>query len=95
MSDTIDSGAPSLDLRRKRLLFRANHRGMKEADVMLGGFANAHLASMTEADVDTFETLLEELDVDIMDWVVGKKPVPLHFDTDVYRRILAFKPYAD
>lgn len=83
-----------MDDRRKRILFRANHRGMKEADVMLGGFAKAHLAEMTEEQVDRFESLLEELDVDIMDWVMGKKPVPAQYDTDVFKKILTYKPYA-
>jgi len=83
-----------MDYRRKRILFRANHRGMKEADVMLGGFAHAHLATLSDDQVDRFETLLEELDVDIMDWVIGKKPVPEKYDTDVFKMILNFKPYA-
>lgn len=94
MTDNSDSTVSNQELRRKRLLFRANHRGMKEADVMLGGFANAHLSSLSEAETDTFETLLEELDVDIMDWVMGKKPVPAHHDTEIFHRILAYKPYA-
>lgn len=83
-----------MDPRRKKILYRANHRGMKEADVMLGGFAAAHLRALTEPQLDAFETLLEELDVDIMDWVIGRKPVPAHHDTDVFRLILSFKPYA-
>ncbi len=83
-----------MDDRRKRILFRANHRGMKEADVMLGGFAHAHLATLTETQVDLLEALLEELDVDIMDWVIGKKPVPPEHDTDVFKMILTYKPYA-
>lgn len=83
-----------LDPRRKKILYRANHRGMKEADVMLGGFAAKHLRDLSEADLDIFESLLEELDVDIMDWVIGRKPVPAHHDTPVFAQILAFKPYA-
>lgn len=83
-----------MDDRRKRILFRANHRGMKEADVMLGGFAHAHLTELTDEQVDRFEALLEELDVDIMDWVMGKKPVPDVYDTDVFKMILTYKPYA-
>jgi len=82
-----------MDARRKRTLYRATHRGMKEADVMLGGFATAHIADLTDAEMDTFETLLDELDVDIMDWVMGKKPVPERHDTDLFRRVQAFKPY--
>lgn len=82
------------DPRRKRILYRANHRGTKEADVMLGGFATARIRDLSEADLDTFESLLEELDVDIMDWVIGRKPLPPQHDTEVFRMILSYKPYA-
>jgi len=82
-----------LDERRKRLLFRANHRGMKEADVMLGGYVAANVGTLDDSQLDRLESLLDELDVDIMDWVMGKKPVPAHHDTDVFTQILAYKPY--
>lgn len=82
-----------LDDRRKRILFRANHRGMKEADVMLGGFVSANIATLSDEQLDRLESLLDELDVDIMDWVMGKKPVPAVYDTDIFTMILAFKPY--
>ncbi|KJS42662.1 MAG: hypothetical protein VR70_03875 [Rhodospirillaceae bacterium BRH_c57] len=85
---------PIMDTRRKRILYRANHRGTKEADVMLGGFAAAHLAGLTDSQLDTFEALLEELDVEIMDWVIGRQPLPPRHDTDLFRLILSFKPYA-
>lgn len=83
-----------MDTRRKAILYRANHRGTKEADVMLGGFARAHLAELTDSDLDIFEALLEELDVEIMDWVIGRKPVPERHDTALFQKILTFKPYA-
>jgi antitoxin CptB len=82
-----------LDDRRKRILYRANHRGMKEADVMLGGYVSAHVAELTDDQLDQLETLLDELDVDIMDWVMGKKPVPAQHDHAVYAQILGYKPY--
>lgn len=84
---------PPLDERRKRLLFRASHRGMKEADVMLGGYVEAHVATLADDQLDRLESLLDELDVDIMDWVMGKKPVPARHDTDIFQHILAYKPY--
>ncbi|SIS39245.1 FAD assembly factor SdhE [Insolitispirillum peregrinum] len=82
-----------LDERRKRILYRGNHRGMKEADVMLGGFVTAHVATLSDEQLDRLEALLDELDVDIMDWVIGKKPVPAAYDTDIFGMILAYKPY--
>ena len=64
------------DVRLKRLSFRASHRGTKEADLMIGGFCDAHAATWDEAGIAWFEALLEEEDVDIMAWAIGTQPVP-------------------
>jgi antitoxin CptB len=47
-----------------------------EADLMIGGFVDAHSLSWSEADIDWFETLLDEQDADIMAWAIGKQSVP-------------------
>ncbi len=75
------------DTRLKRLHFRSWHRGFKEADLMLGHFADAHLNAMTDAQLDTYETLIGEDDHDLYNWIVGRQPVPPQFDTDVFRQI--------
>ena len=62
--------------RLKRLRFRAWHRGTKEADIMIGGFFDAHHLSWSEAEMEWFERLLEEQDVDIMAWALGTLPAP-------------------
>ena len=59
------------DARLKRLAFRASHRGTKEADILIGGFAEAHAANWNETELAWFEALLEEEDVDIMAWAIG------------------------
>jgi antitoxin CptB len=64
------------ETRLKRLRFRAWHRGTKEADLMIGGFFDAHAATLTPAELDWFESLLEEQDVDIMAWAIGSMPCP-------------------
>jgi len=64
------------DARLRRLGFRAWHRGTREADLMLGGFCDAHGKTMSEADLDWFEALLDEDDVDIMGWAIGSIAVP-------------------
>ena len=64
------------ETRLKRLRFRAWHRGTKEADLMIGGFYDANHARWGDADMDWFEALLEEQDVDIMAWAMGTLPVP-------------------
>lgn len=82
----------SLDTRRKRMLFRARHRGIKEMDILLGGFADAHLVAFDDAELDIFERLLEESDHDILSWIVGDVAVPPHADTAVFQRLKAFSP---
>ncbi len=66
--------------RLARLKFRAWHRGTREADFMIGGFFDRHHESWAEADIDWFEALVEEDDVDIMAWAMGTQAVPPEFD---------------
>ncbi|MBN8807563.1 MAG: succinate dehydrogenase assembly factor 2 [Sphingomonas sp.] len=67
------------DTRLKRLRFRAWHRGTKEADLMIGGFFDRHGATWDAAQLDWFEALLEEQDVDIMAWAIGTQDVPVRW----------------
>ncbi len=64
------------DIRLKRLRFRAWHRGVKEADLMIGGFFDAHHTTWNDGEIELFEALLEEQDVDIMAWAMGVQTVP-------------------
>lgn len=64
------------EIRLKRLHFRAWHRGVKEADLLIGGFFDQHGAGWNDAEMDLFEELLEEQDVDIMAWAMGTALVP-------------------
>jgi len=80
----------ALDDRRRRILFRSWHRGMKEMDLILGGFAEAELAGLTDAELDDFEVLLEAVDRDLFGWVTGEFEIPPLFDTELFRRICAF-----
>lgn len=64
------------DKRIKRLLFQSRQRGTREADFLIGGFAQRHLASLDDAHVDAFERLLEEPDPEIVAWILGRAPTP-------------------
>lgn len=64
------------DARRRRLLFRATHRGTYENDLMIGGFVRAHLDAFTDADLDALEALMDWPDVDLADWLTGRRPMP-------------------
>jgi antitoxin CptB len=80
-----------LDTRRKRLLFRSWHRGTKEADLLLGSFAERHLAGFTPAQVDRYEAMLEFEDADLFDWIAGRATPDAAQESDVLRLLLAFK----
>jgi antitoxin CptB len=77
---------------RKRLHFRAWHRGTKESDLLLGRFADAHLATMSVDDLADFEQVLDCIDPELLDWYTGRAPVPANLRTPVLDRLLAFKP---
>ncbi|MEI6559091.1 MAG: succinate dehydrogenase assembly factor 2 [Rhodospirillaceae bacterium] len=81
----------SLEVRRKRLRFRAWHRGMRESDLLLGNFADAHAGGFDEAQLDRFETLLEVADADIYNWYAGREPVPPEYNHDVMALLQAFR----
>lgn len=77
--------------RRKRLFFRCHHTGMKENDLLLGAFARAHLASLTDDEVAWFEDfLMNNNDIDIYEWIVGRTPLPPALDHPVMQRLTAF-----
>jgi len=86
----FDSDDP-LDVRRRRLLYRSEHRGNKENDILLGQFARAHVMAFDATQLDQYEALLEEGDNDIFDWAAGITAVPPDKDTPVLRMVLAFK----
>ena len=78
------------EIRRKRLLFRSWHRGTRESDLILGRFADTHLAGFDEAQLDYYEALLDCADADIFDWVSGRIAPPPEHDHDVTRRLISF-----
>jgi antitoxin CptB len=67
---------PGTDPRRRRLLYRATHRGTFENDLLLGGFVRDHLDVFTEDDLVALETLMDWPDVDLADWLTGRRPIP-------------------
>jgi antitoxin CptB len=79
-----------MDILRKRLLFRARHMGTNENDIFFGGFAEKHLASLSDEQLDRFQALLDVNDPDLFLWVTGAKPVPDQYDTDVMAMLKSF-----
>ena len=85
-----DEPMDELEKTRRKLKFRAWHRGTREADLIMGQFADAHLDTMGHDELDQFDALLEAQDLDVYNWIIGKEPVPPEFDNDVMKQLLAF-----
>ncbi len=81
----------SLDTRRKRLAFRARHRGTKEMDLLIGGFAERHIADLSGAQLDSLEALLELPEPLVACWVTGREAPPPEYDDEVMRLLQNFK----
>jgi antitoxin CptB len=80
-----------LSERRKKLIYRSAYTGTKETDLLLGGFARRHMATLTEAQLESYETLLEIEDPRLYKWISGMEEAPLEYQTDVLDLILDFK----
>jgi len=79
-----------LDVRRRKLLFHAWHRGMRETDLILGRFADAAIAQLTDAELTQFEHLMEATDRELLAWVTGEAAVPAAYETPLFRRLHDF-----
>jgi antitoxin CptB len=79
-----------LDLRRRKLLFRSWHRGMREMDLIMGGFADAKVERLSELELAEFERLIEVPDRDLLAWITGEEMVPQDFDSALFRDLRAF-----
>jgi antitoxin CptB len=77
------------DPRRRRLLYRASHRGTKEADLMVGGFVARHVATLEAFELDALEAVLDLPDVDLADWLSGRRPVPEEHRSPLLDRMVA------
>lgn len=83
------SSLQPLDVRIKRLKYRAWHRGFKEADLVLGPYADAHAGGMSEETLREFEYLLTAPDQDLYDWIMGRAEPDVEYDGPVLRAIMA------
>jgi antitoxin CptB len=82
-----DLSSAGLDARRRRILFRAWRRGMREMDLVMGHFADAELPAMSAAELDEFERLLDAPDPSVLAWITGEEPVPADHDTQLFARL--------
>ena len=80
-----------LDDRRKRLLFRCWHRGTREMDLILGRFADAEIADLSDGDLDSLERLIEVPDPDLYAALTGDTPLVPEYASALFDRIKAFR----
>jgi len=85
------SSDPIPDHRLKKIRFRAWHRGFREADLILGPFADQHLAALSADQLDAFEALIEAPDHDLYGWIVGQAEAPDAFRGEMLDRLRHFR----
>ena len=82
--------AGDLDIRRRRLRFRAWRRGMREMDLLMGGFVDAEVEALEARDIAELEQLLDLPDDELFRWLCGLESVPSERDTPLFQKIRAF-----
>lgn len=78
------------DILIKKLLYKSLHRGCKETDLILGNFATKFINKMEMDELLAFEEILQQNDADIYDWVTGKSPVPVTFQSSVIASLTSY-----
>jgi len=76
--------------RLRKLSFRAWRRGFKEADIILGHFADDNLNRMSDAELDQFERLLDVPDQDLYGWIIEREPAPAEYQTEILKQLNIF-----
>ncbi len=78
------------DIRRRRISIRAWRRGMRELDILLGGFVDARIDLLSEVELLELEELLDLPDAEVLSWLAGGAPPPPERDTALLKAIIAF-----
>lgn len=94
MTGLVRSSA-DLTPRRRRILYRCWHRGIREMDLVFGQFAEQEIGTLSDTDLDEFEAIMDEDDHDLHSWVTGAKPTPAHRQTPLFDRIASYRPDFD
>jgi len=89
-----ERSSEGLDVRRRKLLFRAWRRGVREMDLIIGRFADVHIDTLDDTGLDDFEHLIEAPNAALYAWVVGAKTIPADYDTAVLTKLKEFHRHA-
>ncbi len=76
---------PEPDARRRRILFRATHRGTYENDILIGSFVRNRLDRFSEPELDELERVMDFPEVVLGDWLTGRQPIPPDADCAILR----------
>jgi antitoxin CptB len=76
---------------RKRLTFRAWHRGTREMDLLIGSFAEKYINGFDKEDLAIFEEILINNDPDVYDWIIGRQLPPPELKSRVLDLLLGHK----
>lgn len=79
-----------LDIRRRRAAWRATHRGTRELDLLIGGYAQSKLAAMTDADLAEFEAFLARPDSELQQCLLAPEAAEEGAHDGLVRAIRAF-----
>jgi antitoxin CptB len=79
-----------LDNRRRKALFRAWHRGIREMDLIMGRFADGEIEALSDAELAEFERLMDLPDQQVLAWITGGEPAPADRDGPLLRRLREF-----
>lgn len=91
----LTRSSADLTPRRRRILYRCWHRGIREMDLVFGQFAEEQIGMLSEADLDEFEAIMGEDDHDLHAWITGANPLPVHLQTPLFARIASYRPDFD
>lgn len=90
MSQGTSQGT-STEIRRKQLRWRCWHRGTREMDLLVGGFADRHIESLDSAQLERLEELLRAPDPELYGWIIGRDAPPPEYDNDIMKMMRDFK----
>ena len=85
-----ERSSEGLDVRRRKILFRAWRRGVREMDLIIGRFADAHIEAFDERELDDFERLIEAPNAELYAWVTGAGNIPAEHYHAVLRLLIGF-----
>ena len=81
----------TLENKRKRLIFRSEHRGTKEMDLLMGSFAKKYVPDFSPEALNWYDSVLKHNDPDLYNWIIGKEEPPAEISGDLFDRLKAHR----